>query len=136
MPGLSLVYRRDLNRSLALNSLADLKHEPYYVVDKLIDNNNMMSVFSGYEGYPRQTYEYDNTVIFVEGLIYNKSEPEIESSLLAISKAYTENGDYNTLITEFIDASDGEFNTICLYFHGNLNSFYILFPLLSLIESQ
>ena len=114
MPGLSLVYRNGLNRSLALNSLTDLKHEPYYVVEKLIDNNNMLSVFSGYEGYPRTTFEYDNSVIFVEGLIYNKSEPEIESSLLAISKAYTENGDYKTLITEFIDTSDGEFNVLIL----------------------
>ncbi|MBA7650993.1 hypothetical protein ES703_58808 [subsurface metagenome] len=112
MPGLSLVYRKGLNRSLALNSLIDLKHEPYYVIEKLIDNDNMTSVFSGYEGYPRKVYEYGNTVVSVEGLIYNKSETEIESSLVAISKSYTENNDYQTLIREFIDTADGEFNVL------------------------
>ncbi|HUV45619.1 MAG TPA: hypothetical protein VMW45_00940 [Dehalococcoidia bacterium] len=112
MPGLSLVHRKGLNRSLALDSLIDLKHEPYYEIEKLIDTNDMISVFSGYEGYPRKVSEYDNTVIFVEGLIYNKSESEIESSLVAISKSYTENNDFKTLITEFIDTSDGEFNVL------------------------
>jgi len=112
MPGLNLIYEKGLNRSLVPNSLNDLKHEPYYQIEELVDTDNIMAVFSGYEGYPRRIFEYDNSVIFVEGLIYNKSEPEIESSLLAISKAYTENGDYNTLITEFIDTSDGEFNVL------------------------
>ena len=112
MPGISLIYKKGLNRSLVADSLADLKHEPYYITEKLIDKNNMMSAFSGYEGYPRRNFEYDNSVIFVEGLIFNKSEPEIESSLLAILKAYTENADYNTLITEFIDTSDGQFNVL------------------------
>jgi len=114
MPGLSLVYRRGLNRSSALNSLADLKHEPYYALEKIIDSDNMLSVFSGYEGYPRRTLEYDDSVIFVEGLIYNRSEADIESSLLAISKAYTENSDYKTLITKFIHTSDGDFNILIL----------------------
>ncbi len=77
--------------------LNDLKHEPYYEIEKLVDTSNTVAVFSGYEGYPRQAYEYDNAVVFVEGLIYNKSESEIESSLRTISKSYVENDDYSNL---------------------------------------
>ncbi len=112
MPGLSLVYRKDFDRSLVLNSLNDLKHEPYYQIEKLVDTSNMLAVFSGYEGYPHQVYESDNTVIFIEGLIYNKSDAEVKSSLRAIARSYTENADYQSQIAEFIDTSDGEFNVL------------------------
>jgi hypothetical protein len=74
-----------------------------------------MLIFSGYEGYPRQHFEDDNTVIFVEGLIYNKSDFSIENSLRSIAKSYTENSEGENLIKEFIDGSDGDFNAL-IYF--------------------
>lgn len=115
MPGVSLIYKKKLDQSLISDSLADLKHERNYKVQKLIENDNFIFSFSGYEGYPNQYFEDDDHVIFVEGLIYNKSDSEIERLLKAISKSYIENDGGKNAVKEFIDSSDGDF-IVVIYF--------------------
>lgn len=116
MPGLSLIYKIDhLDSSLISDSLADLKHEQNYEVRKIYETRNFISVFSGYEGYPSQCFEDDNAVYLVEGLIYNKDDSEIVNLLKAISKVYIAGNDYEVLIKEFIDNSDGDFNVLTYF---------------------
>jgi len=115
MPGISIIYKKDLEQSLITESLDDLKHEQKYRVQQLFQNNNFMLAFSGYEGYPKQYFENDDTALLLEGLIYNKTDSQIESLLQAISKSYVENNDYKILIRDFVDDSDGDF-IVFIYF--------------------
>ncbi len=112
MPGLSLVCGKGLENILFTINSADLERDTRYKVEKLIDNANCMCIISAYREYPWQVYENDEAIIVVEGLIYNRSESEIEKSLLAISKTYMENGNHRASIKKFIDAHDGDFNIL------------------------
>ncbi len=115
MPGLSLIYKKKLDQALVSESLAELKHERNYKIQKFIENDNFILSFSGYEGYPKQYFEDDDYLILIEGLIYNKSDSEIATSLKIISKSYIENNNGKSAIKEFVDSADGEFNVLIYY---------------------
>ncbi len=135
MPGVNVIYGKGLDQRLISKSLHDLKHEQNYEVIRLFENNNFMLAFTGYEGYPWQYFEDDNTAIFIEGLIYNMSDSQVEQLLKALSRSYIENSDFRNAIREFIDNSDGDFNVVmyfkrldeCIAFNdrwGRLPSYY------------
>lgn len=112
MPGLTLVCGKGLgNIPLTANS-PDLERDTRYRIEKLVDNADCMCILSAYAGYPWQVYENDEAMIVVEGLIYNRSESEIERALLAVSKTYVENGNHRASIRSFVDAHDGDFNIL------------------------
>lgn len=115
MPGISLIYEKNLDSDFVTNSLADLRHEQNYTIRKIYETPNFMAAFTGYEGYPSQSFEDDSTVYFMEGLIYNKSDSEIAGLLKAVSEAYIGGNDYQTLVKEFVDSSDGDFQVL-IYF--------------------
>jgi asparagine synthetase B (glutamine-hydrolysing) len=115
MPGVSVIYGKGLDQRLISKSLDDLKHEPNYEALRLFGNNNFTLAFTGYEGYPRQYFEDEDTAVFIEGLIYNISDSQVEQSLKALSRSYIENGDFKNAIKEFIDSSDGDF-VVVVYF--------------------
>lgn len=109
MPGISFVCGRNLGEIPALESLDDLRHEPDYFVESLIQDANTLLLFSGYKGYPRQVARDEGLCIVVEGLIYNKSDAEIERQLRAISESDGDAATRINLIRKFVDDSDGEF---------------------------
>jgi asparagine synthase (glutamine-hydrolysing) len=121
MPGISVIYHKNLDRSLISDSLNDPGQE--HKRQKLFENNNFMLALSGSEGYPRQYFEDASTLIFIEGLIYNKSDSEVEGLLKAISKSYLENNDYKSQVKTFINDSDGDF--IVLIYFKQLGEFII-----------
>lgn len=124
MPGISFIYKSDLLDTSQINDcLADLKHEQNYKVQKIFSNTNFVSVFSGNEEYPKQYFEDSEVAIFVEGLIYNKNDHEIEKLLRNISKSYMADNDFGKLITEFIGDCDGDF--IILMWFKKSNEFII-----------
>jgi asparagine synthetase B (glutamine-hydrolysing) len=123
MPGISFIYKKNLEPSLISDSLVDLRHEQTYEVQRVFTSADFVSVFSGYEGYPEQYLDDGDAAVLVEGLIYNKSDSEIERLLKGIAKSYIENGDYKNLIREFVDDCDGDF--IILIYFKERNEFII-----------
>ncbi|MFC1964849.1 hypothetical protein ACFLWG_02450 [Chloroflexota bacterium] len=117
MPGISLIYKKHLaqNNNLIAEGIEDLRYPRTCTVEKLIENSNFLLAFSGYNGYPNSFIENDEFAILFEGLIYNKDEAEVESSLKAISWSYLENKDYRSAIKEFVDNSDGDY-IVSIYF--------------------
>lgn len=116
MPGISLVYNvNKMDSDKVAGSLAALKHEPNYEVSNIYKTSNFSAAFTGYEGYPRQSFESEDAVYFIEGIIYNKDDANIADLLKNIAGAYQKGNDYKKLIGEFVDGADGDFN-ILIYF--------------------
>lgn len=62
-----------------------------------------------YEGYPSETWETDDYIIFVEGLIYNVSKSSIHEQLSDIARCIAEGQPYQQLIRSFVKVSDGDY---------------------------
>jgi hypothetical protein len=113
MPGISIIYQKKGDRNIISNSFDEPDQE--HQRQTLFRNDNFVLAFSGHEGYPRQCFEDIDTLIFVEGLVYNRTEPETLDLLSAIAKSYLEDQDYKTQIKAFINDSDGDF-IVLIYF--------------------
>ena len=116
MPGINMVLWENMDKISVLKNLEKLKHEPNFNIKKIVETNDFLLAFSGYNKYPRQHYSDEEVTIFLEGIVYNSTDIEIEKSLKSISKAYLEKRDYKEKIKQFVDVSDGVFITI-IYFH-------------------
>jgi hypothetical protein len=111
MPGISLIY--DINKldsAKVAASLAGLKHESNYELANIHKTANFSAAFTGYEGYPRQSFESEDAVYFIEGIIYDKDDAQIANQLKDIAKAYQKGGEFKKLVGQFVDEADGDFN--------------------------
>ena len=116
MPGISLLF--DINKmdsSRVAASLDTLKHETNYKVSNICKTSNFSAAFTGYEGYPRHSFESEDAVFLIEGMIYNEDDTKIADQLKDIARAYQKGGDFKKLIGQFVDRADGDFN-ILIYF--------------------
>jgi hypothetical protein len=113
MPGISLVYDvNKLDSDKVADSLAALKHEPNYETSNIYETPNFSASFTGYEGYPRQSFESEDAVYFIEGIIYNQDDANIADLLKNIAGAYQKGNDYRKLTGKFVDGADGDFNIL------------------------
>jgi len=116
MPGISMLFDiKKLDSSKVAATLDTLKHETNYKVNNIYKTDNFSAAFTGYEGYPRQSFEVEDAVCFMEGIIYNEDDNKINNRLQDITRAYQKGGDFKKLIGEFVADADGDFN-ILIYF--------------------
>lgn len=110
MPGINFVCSTDpLSPRQVVDSLDELRWKDSYRITQLVSDKHVLVAFSEYENYPHQTYENDDILVLIEGLIYNRSDSEIEASLRSIAEDFKSNRDYRTRIKNCIDSFDGEY---------------------------
>jgi len=122
MPGISLVCSQNpLSVDTLARSSDELKYKAGFEVDSIVAGDNIAIAFSGDRNYPCQSYEDDDLLFLVEGLIYNRSDNEIESYLCAIAHDFLNERDHKKRIGEFMAGSDGEYMVmLCLKNSGDI----------------
>jgi len=95
-------------------SRLELQYKEGIEVKQLLHLDRVDLSLSGYEGYPSQTYDDENAVIIIEGLVYDKSEVEVRALLRQIVDDYRFEG-FRKRVTEFIESCDGDY-VVLIYF--------------------
>lgn len=90
-------------------SFQELHCNERYKSTLFFSGNKAVIGFSGYEGYPTRHYEDENVLILLEGLVYDKADPEVDSLLREIADDYHQGKGYKERIVELIENSDGDF---------------------------
>ncbi len=114
MPGLSLLYGDRLSTKTREAAYRDLVIRDGYTVQEFYSDKHLSLAFSGYDSYPVKRFENRHSLIALEGMIYNKSDHEIESSLQNIAVRMLDNLNIKTQTADFIDSSDGDFLAVIL----------------------
>lgn len=109
MPGTNVVINFCLNGNDKLtDNFSFLIHEEFYTVSEYTEEA-IHFIFNTYTGYPLKQYlKKADSVVFFEGLIYNKSLELLEEDINSIISAIRE-GNYNNKIKDFVQSSDGEY---------------------------
>jgi len=122
MPGLNILYsEKKLPAQTVSDSYDELKYKEDYYIKEFLSEPNFVMSFSGYETYPKQIYDNNDTIFLIEGLIYNASDKEIETSLRSIAEDYSNGFNYKNKVANFINRFDGEY-LVFLYFKKTKNS--------------
>jgi hypothetical protein len=110
MPGSHLVYSvRSIARHKIASALKELLYRENVEIRELISEEKLNIACSAYDGYPFRYYRNETYAIFLEGMIYNRSESDVESSLRSIAAECHHKGNYEKEALEFVNSSDGDF---------------------------
>ncbi|UCD16862.1 MAG: hypothetical protein JSV44_10450 [Candidatus Zixiibacteriota bacterium] len=109
MPGLSVVYKKGCTTQQLKAAYRELRYRDNYIVQEFLSERNILIASSGYEHYPVRRLDDRNAVILIEGMIYNKSNDQIESALRKITGRILSNLDPLAEVTDFVSTSDGDY---------------------------
>jgi hypothetical protein len=110
MPGISVVFScNDLSQNKVNASFQEMKHRDHYKTGKYLKNDKLVIGFSSYKGYPLHRYEDNNVLFLLEGLIYNKTNQEIDDSARRIADEYSQKKNYKKPMAELLENSDGDY---------------------------
>jgi asparagine synthase (glutamine-hydrolysing) len=116
MVGISIVFSCDTLAPAKIGaSYRELQNKDDYKISQFFSKEKAIIGFSGYEGYPLQCYEDKNVLILLEGLIYDKTDSEINIKLRKIAEAYHQREAYKGQIIELTENSDGDY-IVFMYF--------------------
>jgi len=109
MPGISATFSCDtLSLRKIESSYRELQYDERIKVVKSVQAN-VATGFSAYEGYPLHTFDNENASVLLEGLVYDKSDQEIDDFLGKIADEYCQGKPYRERIAEFVENSDGDY---------------------------
>lgn len=79
-------------------------------VDSLLESDQVLSSFTGYDGYPLRTFENEGVMFYVEGRIYNLDEDAVNKAIVSFSERLFQ-GDQSAKkdLTDWLLTVEGEF---------------------------
>ena len=93
MLGINILYQNE-GSGISFSDMHHLNDMPNYIIEPIFQIDGFSLSFSGYKGYPKSYFVDEHAVIILEGLIYNKSNEQINILLQAISESCN-NKEYN-----------------------------------------
>jgi len=139
MPGISLKYKfrknsNNLNRKdqdLFLEASESLLHSDYYKRELLLENPCLV-ICTRYPEYPIRIFDNEKFWVCIEGKIYDRQDPELESELLElIDEIFSSNlsvDRYKKRVTDWLLETDGDFVLYAL--NKSTNDFFLINDLL------
>jgi asparagine synthase (glutamine-hydrolysing) len=126
MPGISLIINDKKIDSKKDKISAVLKNQNYLenYYDKVIASENDFFIgYNKYEQYPVKVLSTNNSLIVIEGKIYNKREPVSESEIINLANVLFEEESIAKL-SEWIQSTDGDF---LVYIINKISGDFIVF---------
>ncbi|NOU46938.1 MAG: hypothetical protein HOO86_07750 [Bacteroidales bacterium] len=109
MPGFLLAVN---TQQSALNKAVSLLHFDHrYSCITILEKNSLFLATNSYQEYPMEIFEFGDTIVLFEGIIYNKSPESIREFLISL---ISEEGFNQQLIEPWLATTDGEF-VVVLY---------------------
>ncbi len=114
MPGINYVLADTVTDEEVAIAAAEMKHLEHIEVETVFRSGGCALLFAGYDGYPSLRKETGRWVVFLEGMIYNRSDEDILGALEAITERFLESVPADDLIRDFVEGSDGDYVAVCL----------------------
>lgn len=112
MPGINslITYKpRDPVEDEKIDNVAvKMRYLPSYFTDILLKDEQILTLFSGYEFYPHTTLRSGDLYILIDGAIYNKPSEQLSEELSKITAVLADKNDYD-IIRRFMLDTDGEY---------------------------
>ncbi|MBN1306078.1 MAG: hypothetical protein JXA13_16695 [Anaerolineales bacterium] len=108
MPGLHTVVLDPGKDTLQINFEGTLV-EDTFSLDTVVDTPKCRIAISHYCGYPYSVWKDGNTVIVLDGMIYNFTDEQIHTLLADIAVVFTGSRDYRKAVKAFVDQADGDY---------------------------
>ena len=109
MPGISCVFGSSVDRNSLQNAICDLTGDGYSSASELYSDNQCAVVFSGHPGYPYNTIETETYFAVLEGMIYNQSQPSIDTLIDSISVSFVGGAVPEKKVQAFLRDCSGEY---------------------------
>lgn len=114
MPGLSFVYtlNEDINnvKHDISKSLDSITHDKRYKKNILLHEKSFILGETSYVDYPIKSFENDNFIIYLEGVIYNKQIDLLQDELFSLAEIISSyKNDRPRELTNWVLSSDGDF---------------------------
>lgn len=97
-----------------------LQFDSRYFCKTIFEKSNIFLAMNGYAEYPSLVFEFGDTLVLLEGKIYNKSEDSIRSFFSSI---IYEDGFHTQLIEPWLTTTDGEF--VVILYNRSINKILI-----------
>jgi hypothetical protein len=110
MPGISLISsaRGDTDLAKFVDAQLNMKYRGYRSEILFHDDRTIIG-YTGYEGYPVRLYESADFFSTVEGIVYNRSEKEVDSFISDLILQKRHCGIQIDSLERFLLTSDGEY---------------------------
>ena len=113
MPGISFAVgprlaAEPLRRSIPI-ALRAMEYLPHYGSQSVLSADDLFLGYTGYEGYPIRVFESAGYAVVVEGLIYNRSEGEVEQQLGDFASRLATGRSVDKDIADWVGGSDGDY---------------------------
>lgn len=110
MPGISLISsaRGDTDLTKFVDAQLNMKYRGYRSEIFFHDDRTIIG-YTGYEGYPVRLYESTDFFSTVEGIVYNRSEKEVDSFISDLILQKRHSGIQIDSLERFLLTSDGEY---------------------------
>jgi len=115
MPGLHTIMGNVSPSPLKESDFSFTLHRENFKINILSQNSDYCTAISFHDEFPFQKWEDDEIHIVLEGLIYNRSDDEIQTKLKEIAEHFVNNNDYKKLVKNFVDSSDGDYTVQILH---------------------
>ena len=109
MPGLHTIMGNGVTSSLKESDFSFTLLQENFKITILSQNSDYCTAISFHDEFPFQKWEDNEIHIVLEGLIYNRSDDEIQANLKEIAEHFIRNDDYKKLVKTFVESSDGEY---------------------------
>lgn len=109
MPGISCVLGSNIDRTALQNAMNDLTGDGYSSASELYVDGNCAVVISGHPGYPFQKLETESYFAVMEGMIYNRSQAEVDKLIDGIAGSYVTGNIPEDKIHSFLRECSGEY---------------------------
>jgi len=135
MPGIHTILDRSNQSVLTEADFSFTRLRENFSTKILLRNSWCCTAVSYYDGFPFQEWDDGESHILIQGMIYNRSDEEVREKLREISREFVHGSGYKSLVTRFVESSDGDFSVQiiqkstkrCLIFNdyaGRMSLFY------------
>jgi|GEM_PF-1877520 len=129
MPGMNLAAslnsRDKVNFTIPKSIVGRLGFDESYIFENLHSADGVSLTFSGYNEYPRYSYENGQSRIFIDGTPYGKSYQRFaEDVIAAVQEVVDSNGLKSEHIKELVLSTDGEFT---VYYFNHTRGIAVVF---------
>ena len=110
MPGIhSVVVARGQQNPATESDLITALDEPSGTLHRVASFYDSFFSISAPKGYPWTSWETDELLILIDGMIYSMGEGEIRSSLQKIGESFSRGETYKDKVRSLVETADGDF---------------------------
>jgi hypothetical protein len=109
MPGLTLTFGARVEPAVLATARAEMLRFEGDTVEGICTDTTLDAAFVGGSWYPRRTCAHPHATVFLEGIVYNLPDADVEERLRGIADTLVRGDDPHMSATSFVSNADGDY---------------------------